>query len=70
MELNEKGKRANRRPWFLFLIMILIMTIVFGDPAKQLIPGSIPWLFILFVFFTSLAGGIWLGLRQGNKQTK
>jgi uncharacterized membrane protein YeiH len=66
MELNEKGKQANRRPWFLFLIMIFSITIVFGGPVKPLIAGSIPWLLTIFAFFVSLAGGIWLGLRKAK----
>jgi len=55
MGLHEKKKKEYRTPRFLILVMILIVTIVFGIPAKPLIPGSFPWFFILFVFFVSLA---------------
>ena len=65
MGLHEKKKREYRTPWFLILIVILIVTIVFGIPAKPLISCSFPWFFILFAFFVSLAIGVYLGLREG-----
>ena len=67
MELNEKQK--NRVPWFMFLVTALIVVILFGGRVDPSIPGSLQWLFIVLAFFASLAGGIWFGFRQGNKQT-
>ena len=63
--LHGKKKKEYRTPWFLILVVILIVMIVFRIPTKPPISGSFPWFFILFVFFVSLAIGVYLGLREG-----
>jgi uncharacterized membrane protein YhaH (DUF805 family) len=65
MGSNEKGK-IYRKPWFLILVIVFIIAIAFEGPAKPLVSNSFAWLLILFMFFASLAVGVYVGFRGGK----